>query len=142
AGPNRQVQLGFSSGIPGVTSLNLSVTIGEPPQGTSWITFGGEGAEVYTAQTRIRATAGVGPLTVAGVSVSLQVPMAIDIASGKARLARISCGSDPARDAAVTLAARPAVGGFYLGQPDDPDGWTRFKPVGIQSAQVVSVAKL
>jgi uncharacterized membrane protein len=120
----------------------MSVAIGEPPQGTSWITLGPEGSEVYTAQMRVRVAATVGPLKVAGANVLLQVPLALDIASGKARLEHISCGTDPAEDAVVELAVRPAIGSFHLGMPDDLDGWLDFDPVDMQPAQIVSVAGL
>jgi uncharacterized membrane protein len=120
----------------------MSVAIGEPPQGTSWITLGPEGSEVYTAQMRVRVAATVGPLKVAGANVLLQVPLALDIASGKARLEHIACGTDPAEDAVVELAVRPAIGSLHLGMPDDLDDWLDFDPVDVQPAQIVTVAGL
>jgi len=142
AGPSNQAQIGLGASVPGVAALTLSAAIGELPQGQSWITLGPEGVEVHTAQTRVRLVATVGPVTVAGAGVSLQVPMALDIAAGRARLDQITCGTNPAEDAEVRLAVRPALGSFHIGQPDDFGDWTGFDPVTIKPAQIANIAGL
>ena len=142
AGPNNQAQISLSAGLPGIASVTVSAVIGEPPQGASWITLGPEGAEVYTAQTRVRAVVTLLPATVAGKLVTIQVPLALDIAAGRATLETISCGTNPSSDARVELAARPAIGGLYVGEPRNFADWTSFKPADIQGAEVVNLLGL
>lgn len=142
AGPNHQAQIALHGGLPGIASVTVSVLIGEPPQTTSWITLGPIGAEVYTAQARVRLVATLPPSTVAGKTVTLQVPLALDIASGRATLSTISCGANPSSDARVELAARPAIGGFYIGNPRNFSDWTSFRPADMQTAEIVNLLGL
>ncbi len=140
AGPNNQAEISLTGGLSGVASAKIMVTIGEPPQGTSWIEVGAEGAGVYTAQTRVRLVATLLPAKIVLTHVaSLEVPLALDIAAGRARLKTISCGADPATDARVELAVRPAIGGIHIGKPKNLANWNSFRPPDIEPADVVSL---
>ena len=53
ANGSNQIAASVNLGLPGIASVSLTATIGEHPQGTSWIAVGAQGASVHTAQTRV-----------------------------------------------------------------------------------------
>jgi len=108
-----QVDVNLGATIPGLTKTELSLVIGEPPQGTSWITVGEQGAFVRTAQTRLKILAEVGGTgLLAGVSIKL--PIFIDVAYAEGTLSQITCGLTPANNS-VTIATRPGILNAWIG---------------------------
>jgi uncharacterized membrane protein len=108
-----QVDVNLGATIPGLTKTELSLVIGEPPQGTSWITVGEKGAFVRTAQTRLKLLAEVGGSgLLAGATV--RIPVFIDVAYAEGRLSNITCGLTPA-DNEVTIATRPGILNAWIG---------------------------
>jgi uncharacterized membrane protein len=108
-----QVDVNLGATIPGLTKTELSLVIGEPPQGTSWITVGEKGALVRTAQTRLKLLAEVGGSgLLAGATV--RIPVFIDVAYAEGRLSNITCGLTPA-DNEVTIATRPGILNAWIG---------------------------
>lgn len=108
-----QVDIDLGATIPGLTSTQLSVVIGERPQGTSWITVGEKGAFVRTAQTRIKLLVQLGGTgLLAGATI--QVPIFIDIAYAEGRLSNITCGLTPANHS-VTIATQPGILNAWIG---------------------------
>ncbi|WP_119271754.1 TadG family pilus assembly protein [Taklimakanibacter deserti] len=111
---DHQVDVNLGATIPGLTKTELSLVIGEPPQGTSWITVGEQGAFVRTAQTRLKILAEVGGTgLLAGVSIKL--PIFIDVAYAEGRLSQITCGLTPANNS-VTVATRPGILNAWIGE--------------------------
>lgn len=109
-----QVDVNLGATIPGLTKTELSLVIGEPPQGTSWITVGEQGAFVRTAQTRLKILAQVGGTgLLAGISVKL--PIFIDVAYAEGTLSQITCGLTPANNS-VTIATRPGILNAWIGE--------------------------
>ena len=109
-----QVDVNLGATIPGLAKTELSVVIGEPPQGTSWITVGEKGAFVRTAQTRLKILAEVGGSgLLAGATIKL--PIFIDVAYAEGRLSNITCGLTPA-DNKVTIATRPGILNAWIGE--------------------------
>jgi uncharacterized membrane protein len=110
---DHQVDVDLGATIPGLTKTELSLVIGEPPQGTSWITVGEQGAFVRTAQTRLKILAEIGGSgLLAGVTIRL--PIFIDVAYAEGRLSEISCGLTSA-DSEVTVATRPGILNAWIG---------------------------
>lgn len=138
ASGQHQVALNLNTDVPGLLGVSAYVAIGEPPQNTSWITVGQEGAKVYTAQTRVRLDVNVAPLL--GSVVSL--PILIDIAAGEAELTGISCGANPAVDASVRLTARPSLAKLWIGQPSSMTDWNAFQTPSIAKATILNAAGL
>jgi uncharacterized membrane protein len=126
--------------LPGLTSVQLGVTVGERPQSSPWIAVGEAGASVHTAQTRIRlivTAGGSGLLNAAAVTL----PIYIDVASAKATLSNVTCGANPATDTNVSLAVTPAVINAWIAQPSS--AWrTLSLPPDMQPAALVAVPLL
>ncbi|OWK22363.1 hypothetical protein AJ88_08755 [Mesorhizobium amorphae CCBAU 01583] len=97
ANGTNQVQVNLGATLPGLTSTTLSIAIGEPPQSSPWLTVGGTGTVVRTAQTRIKllASVGMGNGNGNGGSMNLgggikllavNLPLHVEVAYAEARL--------------------------------------------------------
>jgi uncharacterized membrane protein len=124
--------------VPGLLSTTLGITIGERPQSSPWIRFGEKGVEVYTAQTRVRLVAEVGGSGLL-LGVRLRLPVYVDIAAARARLADITCGANPATDMRVTLAVRPSLVNAWIAEPATLSGWkTLGSPPNMVNASIAN----
>ncbi len=122
--------------LPGLTSVQLGITVGERPQSSPWVAVGEAGASVYTAQTRIRliVTAGGSGLLNAA---TITLPIYIDVASAHATLSSVTCGANPATDTNVALKVTPAVINAWIAQPTS--AWTTLSlPASMQPVALVS----
>jgi uncharacterized membrane protein len=133
-----QVDVNLGATIPGLTNTQLSLVIGEPPQGTPWITVGEKGAFVRTAQTRLKLSVEVdGTGLLAGVAIKL--PIFIDVAYAEGRLSDITCGLTPASHQ-VTVATQPGILNAWIGNV------TNFTAVNdtptVDPAQIVNALNL
>jgi uncharacterized membrane protein len=113
ANGEHQVAVDLGATIPGLTKVELSLVIGEPPQGTSWITVGGEGAFVRTAQTRLRILAEVGGSGLL-TGATIRLPVFVDVAYAEGQLSDITCGPSAANNR-VTVATRPGIVNAWIG---------------------------
>jgi uncharacterized membrane protein len=137
-----QVDISANLAVPGLVSTQLGITIGERPQSSPWIRFGDKGIEVYTAQTRVRLIVQVGGSGLLS-AVTLRVPVYLDIAAARARLADISCGANPVNDMRVTLAVRPSLVNAWIAEPATLAGWkTLGSPPNMLNATIANVAGL
>lgn len=110
-----QVSLNLGASIPGLANVRVDLAIGEPPQGSTWVTVGETGATVHTAQTRLRIVAELAPgIILPGIAV--RIPLYTEVAYAEARLDEVSCGAEPASDATATIAARPGIAELWLGE--------------------------
>jgi uncharacterized membrane protein len=142
ANGTNQVDISANVAVPGLVSAQLGITIGERPQSSPWIRFGATGVEVYTAQTRVRLIAQVGGSGLLS-AVTLRVPVYIDIAAARARLADVSCGANPVNDVRVTLAVRPSLVNAWIAEPVTLAGWkTLGSPPNMLNATIANVAGL
>ncbi len=134
----RQAEVSVNLGIPGLTSLQLGIAIGERPQNSPWIGIGEKDVKVYTAQTRLRLIAEAGGSGLLAAA-KLRLPFYLDLAAAEARLQNVSCGPDPQRDARVTVGVTPALLDAWIGEPSLPKEWTAFhKKPQMVSAQLIS----
>lgn len=108
ANGEHQVDLNLGASVPDLLSTKLSIVIGEPPQHSPWLTVGGKGAVVRTAQTRIRLVVGVGGAgTLLGKVITL--PLYVDIAYAEGKLADIACSTGRSESLQVKIDATPGV---------------------------------
>lgn len=142
ANGTHQVDITSNLNVPGLVGAQLGITVGERPQSSPWIRFGDKGVEVYTAQTRVRLIAQVGGSGLLS-GVTLRLPLYLDIAAARARLADISCGEDPVNDMRVTLAVRPSLLNAWIAEPANLSGWkTLGSPPNMINASIANVAGL
>jgi uncharacterized membrane protein len=112
ANGTNQIATSVNLSLPGVISASLTATIGERPQGSSWLAVGTQGASVHTAQTRVLLSvqlAGSG-------SVSLvNLPVYVEVASGTATLNAVTCGYPNVNTSSVTLGVTPGIVNAWIG---------------------------
>jgi uncharacterized membrane protein len=135
---DHQVDVDLGATVPGLTKTQLSLAIGEPPQGTSWITVGEQGAFVRTAQTRLKIVAEVGGSGLLA-GVTLRVPVFVDVAYAQGELSKITCGLT-ADDNEVTISTQPGILNAWIG---DVSNFTAINDTpSVTRANIVNVAGL
>lgn len=111
---DRQVRLQLGADVPGLTSTNVWLAIGERPNNSPWLAVtDDDDVVIRTAQTRLYVESNV---SVAGLA-NVRVPVLVELAAAQARLERIDCGFD-ARQREVTLAVSPSLGSISMGEVD------------------------
>jgi uncharacterized membrane protein len=112
ANGTHQIATGLAISLPGIASVSLVVTIGERPQGSSWLAVGSQGASVHTAQTRVLLSLqllGTGPVS------AVNLPVYVEVASGTATLNAINCGFPDVSTSTVTLGVTPGILNAWIG---------------------------
>ena len=118
ANGSNQIAASVNLGLPGIASVSLTATIGEHPQGTSWIAVGAQGASVHTAQTRVLLT--IQLLDSGGVS-AVNLPVYVEVASGTATLDAVSCSRPNISNSRVTLGVTPGIVDAWIGNVSAAD---------------------
>ncbi|ANT50630.1 hypothetical protein A6B35_12240 [Mesorhizobium amorphae CCNWGS0123] len=151
ANGTNQVQVNLGATLPGLTSTTLSIAIGEPPQSSPWLTVGGTGTVVRTAQTRIKLLASVGigngngngGIMNLGGGIKLlavNLPLHIEVAYAEAKLTDISCPTGRPDSLKVTIAAQPGVVAAHLADAD-ASGFADFtRPQSFSDAEIADVS--
>lgn len=106
--------------LSGIAAASLSIAQGEPDESAPRIGLGPVGISVHTAQTRLYFTFTLLPI----LGGAVQLPLYLEAAEGTASLSAISCGSDPANDAVMTITGAPGlatadIAGVSAGQMTD-----------------------
>lgn len=112
ANGTNQIAAAADLGLPGIAAVSVRATIGERPQGKSWMTVGTEGASVHTAQTRVLVTI---KLIGAGAVSAVNLPLYVEVASGTATLDGVSCGRPDIATSSVTLGVTPGIVDAWIG---------------------------
>lgn len=107
-----QIAAGLNVSLPGIASVNLLATIGEPPVGSSWLTVGAVGASVHTAQTRVFLQI---QLIGSGAASVVNLPVYVEVASGTATLNAVQCGIPDISTSSVTLGVSPGIIDAWIG---------------------------
>lgn len=107
-----QIAAAADLGLPGIAAVSVRATIGERPQGKSWMTVGREGASVHTAQTRVLVTI---KLIGTGAVSAVNLPLYVEVASGTATLDSVSCGRPDVATSSVTLGVTPGIVDAWIG---------------------------
>ncbi len=113
ANGTNQIATGLNLNLPGLANISLTATIGQRPQGTSWIAVGATGATVHTAQTRILLNIqllGTGPISL------VSLPVYVEVATGTATLSNLSCNYANSSQSSATLAVTPGIVDAWIGQ--------------------------
>jgi uncharacterized membrane protein len=118
ANGSNQIAASVNLGLPGIAAVSLMATVGEHPQGTSWIAVGGQGASVHTAQTRVLLTI---RLLGSGNVSAVNLPVYIEVASGTATLDAVSCSRPDVANSGVTLGVTPGVVDAWIGNGSAAD---------------------
>ncbi|WP_425374563.1 pilus assembly protein TadG-related protein [Mesorhizobium waimense] len=154
ANGTNQVQVNLGATVPGLTSTSLSIAIGEPPQSSPWLTVGGTGTVVRTAQTRIKLLASVGignngngngnggSMNLGGGIrlLAVNVPLHVEVAYAEAKLTDISCPTGRPDSLKVTIAAQPGVVAAHLANANAA-GFADFtKPQSFSDAEIADVS--
>lgn len=109
ANGSRQVSLNAGLTLPGLTSTDANLAIGQRPENSPWLTVAKDGnVIVRTAQARLYIDAkilGSGSILDA---VSIHLPLYVELASAQAKLTNIDC--QQAASPSVTLSVAPGVG--------------------------------
>lgn len=107
-----QVAAGANLNLPGIASVSLTATVGEPPQGSSWIAVGTQGVSVHTAQTRVLLLV---KLLGSGSVSAVNLPIYVEVASGTATLDAVSCGYPDVSSSTVRLGVTPGIVDAWIG---------------------------
>jgi uncharacterized membrane protein len=107
-----QVAASADLGLPGIAAVSVVATIGEHPQGASWMTVGMKGASVHTAQTRVLVTI---RLLGSGAVSAVNLPVYVEVASGTATLDSVSCGRPEVTASTATLGVTPGIVDAWIG---------------------------
>lgn len=114
AGGDRQVRLQLGASLPGLTSTDVWLAIGERPNNSPWLSITDDyDVVVRTAQMRLYVETRVRPGGALGVA-EVRLPLLLELASAQAKLSDIRCGSSE-RSHEVTLAVAPSIGSLSLG---------------------------
>jgi uncharacterized membrane protein len=118
ANGTNQIAASVNLGLPGIAAVFVMATIGEHPQGASWMAVGMQGASVHTAQTRVLLAIkllGSGPVP------AVNLPLYVEVASGTATLNAVSCGRPDVNTSSVTLGVTPGIVDAWIGNVSAAD---------------------
>lgn len=91
---SQQVALNLGAGLPPLAGVTVDLAIGEPPQSSSFYSFGPEGHTVRTAQTRLKIKAGIGEVHIPLIlRAGVTIPLYLELASGETTIDSISCNA-------------------------------------------------
>ncbi|HEV2513966.1 MAG TPA: pilus assembly protein TadG-related protein [Devosia sp.] len=113
AGNGKQIDLNVGVTLPGLTSITLSVAIGEPPQ-HAWYRVGETGAVARTAQTRLKLTVKLlGSPVLLGAGVTL--PIYVEVAYAEARIRSASCPAFGSATGSAVVEVLPGAARLAIG---------------------------
>ena len=135
------MKLDFGASVPGVSSIEAWLAIGERPNNSPWLAVTASGEPVLrTAQARLYINA-----TVAGGTgiASVSLPLFVELASAEARLSKISCpAGENGRKVKIevkTGVGRAAIAGVDRARLDDFKTRLAEAPAAIVALPLVSV---
>ncbi|HTN61369.1 MAG TPA: TadG family pilus assembly protein, partial [Devosia sp.] len=114
-----QVALDLRAGVPGLTGIEVSLVIGEPPQGGSWYAIGPEHSVVRTAQIRLRIVANLKLSLLLLPLLEVRLPLYLDVAHAEAMAASAACPTGNAASGSAVIATRPGVARLVLGEVNE-----------------------
>ena len=103
--------IGLGASLPGLMSVQLSLVVGEPVQGSGYFAVGPEGTVLHSAQLRLQITT---QITGAGLPASLTLPLYLELAPATAAVTDIACGAGAAQ-AVVTLNVASGLAAAAIG---------------------------
>ncbi|MBY0612208.1 MAG: hypothetical protein K2P80_08480 [Beijerinckiaceae bacterium] len=134
-----QIQMALGLSVPGISNAQLLLTIGERPQGTSWVAIGSKGASVHTAQTRLYVKF---QLLGSGQVAAVNLPLYLELASATATLDAMTCKAGGKGQSSVTLGVTPALVDAWIGDVTAAQMANFTTAPTANSAQLVRLAGL
>lgn len=131
---DRHVATRLDLGIPGLTSIDLDLLVGERAVDSGWITVGERGTTLHTAQVRLKLDLAFGPSVLNGVNggldiTSINLPIYIEAGSATVTLSSLDCSATTPGDVIATFdtGTDPLTGGtgthaaeIFLGELNEP----------------------
>lgn len=114
-----EVALNLAANVPGLTSLTMAVTVGEPQQFASWFGIDSNGGVVRTAQVRLSFVAKLGG-GLALLYKTVTVPLYLQVAYAEAKVQSAACPTGGASTGSAVIATLPGVASMSLGLVADP----------------------
>ena len=139
ANGQHEVQAALGVNLPGIASVSLKLTIGEPPVGSSFAAVGAQGTTVHTAQTRLLLT--IQLLGSGGVSV-VNLPLYVEVATATGRLASIACPAGDVTQSQVQLGITPGIVDAWIGAVSNSDFTNMSAPPSPPAATLVNLLGL
>lgn len=116
ANGTRQVSMNLGLSLPGISSTNVTLAIGQRPENSPWLTVAQDGTvTIRSAQARLYMDSqllGTGLLNLA----SVHLPLYIELAEAQAKLNSISCHGQ--NNTTVGLNVLPSVGSVAIANVD------------------------
>lgn len=149
--PEAAATLDTSVSVPGVTSVQTTLAVGEPPENSGLLRIGEEGTQLHRAAARLKSEITIAPNLLgnlgAGVQIaSVNLPLYAELAGATATLEELSCRLDQPQDVAArfSTSASPlhpangtALAALYLGTL--PEGSGAIDPATLGFADLLSV---
>ncbi len=112
ANGTNQIDTGVNISLGGIASVWLKATIGERPQGSSWVAIGTKGIIVHTAQTRVLLQV---QLLATANKAAVNLPVYVEVGSATATLDSVSCGRPDISKSNVALGVTPGIVDAWIG---------------------------
>ncbi len=112
------IVLNIAANIPGITAITGSMTVGEPPVGSTILAVDQLGTSLHTSQIRLFLN-----LTLAGAVDGgiLSLPLYVEIGYGTATLSAMSCSPLDSSSEQVTLSVTPGLANAWIGNVTSAD---------------------
>ena len=139
ANGQNQVALNLKTGVPGLLSLKLEIAIGERAQKSAWVSVGGPGSILRTAQTRIKLVAEVGGTGVLAGTV-IRLPVYVEIAYAEGRLANVTCTNADRSTNVAKVGVKPGIAKAWIGDVATSKLSDFSSSLSVSDARVVDTA--
>jgi uncharacterized membrane protein len=111
-----QAALNLAAGVPGLLGIEVTLAVGEPPQGGQWFAIGPNQTVTRTAQIRLRIISELKLQLLLLPLATVRVPLYLDVAHSEAIVASAACPSGTDVSGSAVLHARPGVLRLVLGE--------------------------
>jgi uncharacterized membrane protein len=141
ANGSKQVSVNLGGTIPGLSTVQLTIAVGEPPQSTPSLAVGSVGTVVRTAQTRIKLQLSIDGLAIL-LGTKIQLPLYVQLAAATGRLSAITCLGNGAKNANVSIDTTPGFADLYIGDVDTTSFSNFATSPSVTPATLVNVLSL
>lgn len=141
ANGSKQLSVNLGGTIPGLTTVQMTIAIGEPPQSTPSLAVGAVGTIVRTSQVRIKLQLSIDGLLVL-LGTKVQLPLYIQVANATGKLAAITCLGNGVQNANVSVDTTPGIADLYIGNVDTTNFSNFATSPSVTPATLVNVLGL
>jgi uncharacterized membrane protein len=106
------ISYALNANIPGIAAATVSMTIGEPPQGSTLMAVDQQGSSVHTSQIRLFLNL---TLSADVAAASVTVPLYIEVGYGTASLSSLACVPLDNTATTASLAVQPGLVNAWIG---------------------------